>query len=57
MNTPIAIGRVREPRSPHTPNSGAVIMYTTMKAGQSAPSCVSDSPMAPFRSGTSGGTR
>src|SRR2546429_4027840 len=27
-----AIGRRREPRSPHAPNTGAVSMYTSMKA-------------------------
>ena len=43
MTMPSAIGRVREPRSPQAPNSGAATMYTSMKAGISQPSWVSES--------------
>jgi hypothetical protein len=31
-------------------------MYTSMNAGTSQPICVSESPIAPSRSGTIGGT-
>ena len=57
MATPSAIGRVREPRSPQTPNTGAAIMYTSMNAGHSQPACACEIPSARSSSGTSGGTR